>query len=484
MKQQKPSMNWFTIFRFGLVQTSLGSIVALTTATMNRVMVVELGLPALLPGFLIAIHYALQISRPRMGHGSDIGGRRTPWIMGGMMILALGAILAAAAIIIMDNRLSLGMVLAVVAFIMIGMGVSAAGTSNLALIAKQAKEDRRAAAATTVWLMMILGIVVTSLIIGSLLENFSLYLLFKLTVAVSVIAVVITGLAIIKLEDQYILSSQKLNAPEAHPVKADCVSFKIALLDTWSDSRAKQFTIFVFVSMLAYSAQDLILEPFAGLVFKMTPGETTKLSGFQHQGVFFGMVLVGVLGTVKQVRRYLSLRHWTVLGCAGSAVMLALLALGGFIGQGWPLILNVMGLGFFNGMFAVAAIGSMMALAGESGDQREGMRMGLWGASQAIAFGLGGFAGTLGVDLIRYQFGGSVLSAYGSIFIIEGIIFIGAAFLAFRLSDIRSAVKPAGRLARSEIFRSKKLPKNMPIKAENSGALPSVSSIQPMPAGR
>ena len=64
--------------RLGLVQTALGAVVVLTTSTLNRVMVVELALPALLPGLLVALHYAVQITRPRMGHGSDVGGRRTP----------------------------------------------------------------------------------------------------------------------------------------------------------------------------------------------------------------------------------------------------------------------------------------------------------------------------------------------------------------------------------------------------------------------
>jgi MFS transporter, BCD family, chlorophyll transporter len=81
-------LNWFGIVRLGLVQTALGAIVVLTTSTLNRVMVVELALPAMLPGALVALHYAVQILRPRMGYGSDVGNRRTPWIVGGMAILA------------------------------------------------------------------------------------------------------------------------------------------------------------------------------------------------------------------------------------------------------------------------------------------------------------------------------------------------------------------------------------------------------------
>ena len=83
-------LGWSGIFRLGLVQAMLGAVVVLTTSTLNRVMVVELALPALLPGLLVALHYAVQMTRPRMGYGSDLGQRRTPWIVGGMAVLALG----------------------------------------------------------------------------------------------------------------------------------------------------------------------------------------------------------------------------------------------------------------------------------------------------------------------------------------------------------------------------------------------------------
>ena len=86
-------LSWFGIARLGLVQAMLGAVVVLTTSTLNRVMVVELALP----GLLVALHYAVQISRPRMGFGSDVGARRTPWIIGGIVVLATGGFLGAVA---------------------------------------------------------------------------------------------------------------------------------------------------------------------------------------------------------------------------------------------------------------------------------------------------------------------------------------------------------------------------------------------------
>ena len=167
------TFGWPTIFRLGLVQASLGAIVVLTTSTLNRVMVVELSLPALLPGLLVGIHYALQILRPRLGYGSDVLGRRTPWIVGGMALLSAGGALAALATALMGTSLLLGVTVAVAAFTLIGVGVGCAGTTLLVLLAKRVDPVRRAGAATVVWLMMIFGFIITTAVAGNLLDPYS-----------------------------------------------------------------------------------------------------------------------------------------------------------------------------------------------------------------------------------------------------------------------------------------------------------------------
>ena len=123
-------LGWLGIVRLGLVQTALGAIVVLTTSTLNRVMVVELALPATLPGALVAMHYAVQVLRPRLGYGSDVSGRATPWIIGGMATLCTGGLLAAVATAWMTTSQWSGIALAVLAFLMIGVGVGASGTSR------------------------------------------------------------------------------------------------------------------------------------------------------------------------------------------------------------------------------------------------------------------------------------------------------------------------------------------------------------------
>ena len=185
------------------------------------------------------------------------------------------------------------------------------------------------------------------------------------------------------------------------PRRAAKPAFAARLAEVWAEPQARRFTIFVFVSMLAYSAQDLILEPFAGLVFGMTLGATTKLAGVQHGGVLAGMILVAWSRRSSAGRASARCAAGPSAGCIASAIALVALALGGLVGPAYPLKPAVFALGFANGAFAVAAIGSMMALAGAGANGREGMRMGLWGAAQAIAFGLGGFVGTVAVDIAQ-----------------------------------------------------------------------------------
>ncbi len=433
MSTNIPMLGWGSIVRLGLVQACLGAVVVLTTSTLNRIMVVELALPALLPGFLVALHYLVQIVRPRMGHGSDVGGRRTPWIISGIAVLSLGGALAALATVWMATNRAAGITLAVFAFALIGMGVSAAGTSLLVLLAKRVAEERRAAAATIVWMMMIVGFAVTAGIAGHLLDPYSPERLLMVSSGVSVIAIIVTALAMYRVESNSasadILHQQMtLSSKEYMPQSAPKARFREALSQVWSEPQARHFTIFVFISMLAYSAQDLILEPFAGAVFGYTPGGSTKLSSVQHGGVLLGMILVAFAGG-----RFGSLRAWTIGGCLASALALSGLVAAGLVGTAWPLKTTVFAMGVANGAFSIAAIGSMMRLAGEGKngreEGREGVRMGLWGAAQAVAFGLGGLVGTGASDLAQWLMSSQAL-AYSTVFGFEALLFVVSAVLA------------------------------------------------------
>jgi BCD family chlorophyll transporter-like MFS transporter len=120
-------------------------------------------------------------------------------------------------------------------------------------------------------------------------------------------------------------------------------------------------------------------------------------------------------------------------GCVASGLAMVAVAAGGVIGPQWPIRSAVFVLGIANGIFSIAAIGSMMAMARSGHEAREGVRMGLWGASQALAFALGGLVGTLAVDLARWAFG-EPTPAYTAVFLGEGVLFMLAAVLAMTVA--------------------------------------------------
>ena len=413
------TLSWLSIFRLGLVQMCLGAVVVLMTSTLNRLMVVELSLAATLPGALVAIHYLVQISRPKWGFLSDIQGNRTKWIILGMIILAVGANLAALCIPLYSFNATAATILSFFAYTIIGVGVGASGTSLLALLATHTIQHRRAAAATITWLMMIFGIAVTATVVGKLLDPYSVERLIKIVFGLTLVTVAITFISTLNIERG--LSSIKKNVNKSQ-------SFLTGLKVIWANSQTKRFSVFVFLSMTAYFMQELILEPYAGIVFSFTPGQSTSLSGMQNGGVFLGMLAVGIACTGF---KFGALKNWVWAGCMGSCISLVLIALAGQSPEIVPLAPLVFGLGIFNGMFAVAAIGSMMSLASQNNDNREGTRMGLWGAAQAIAAGFGGLLGTVLVDLLRLA-NFSHADAYGTVFIFEAALFALAASIATR----------------------------------------------------
>jgi BCD family chlorophyll transporter-like MFS transporter len=194
------TLSWAQIVRLGVVQMALGAIVVLTTSTLNRLMVVELALPAILPGFLVALHYGIQLSRPQWGYKSDTGGHRTRWIIGGMAILALGGLSAAYGVVLMASSFAMGMTVSILAYVAIGVGVGASGTSLLALLATATTPRRRPAAATITWLMMIMGIAVTAGVSGQFLDPYTPARLMSVVGVVTALAFTATCLAVWGIE--------------------------------------------------------------------------------------------------------------------------------------------------------------------------------------------------------------------------------------------------------------------------------------------
>ena len=413
-------LGWGGIARLCLANMAIGGLSALPVNLFNRLMTVELALPALLPGLLVALHYGVQLTRPVWGHRSDARGGRTPFVIGGAAVVGLGLILVALGIRAAETSTALGLVLWIVAYALIGLGIGASGTSFLAMLAEASDDARKGAAATLAWLMLIAGAIIASIGTGIALDPYSADRLIAVVSCVALACIALSAIATLGMERR--LKPRSVEAPAAPP-------FVAALRATWADPTARAFTGFVFLSILAFYLSELVLEPFAGHVHGLTPDDSTKMSGGKDGAALMGMIAAGALSTLGLG----SLRMWAVIGCAVSAA--GLIALG----AGLPLLPSVVTLGLGNGLFVVGAIGSMMKMAAAHQGQT-GTRMGVFGAAQAVAAGLAGLIATGTLDIARLTM--TDQAAYATVFGLEAVLFLAAALVALRILGDRPAPAP------------------------------------------
>ena len=429
-------MNWFSILRLGLVQLCIGSSVVIPLSTLNRLMKVELALPATIAGFLIALHYAVQLTRVNWGYLSDKTQNRSQWIIFGMLILGIGGVLASASIPLIESNFAYGIMLALFSYTLIGFGVGAAGTPLLALLASYSSKSQKGFAASITFLMMILGLAITGITAGILLDPYSHQKLIKITASLAIITNILSYLSLKNLE-----KSLQNNADGRIP---NAINYDVPFLEgikkVWMEREARLFTIFIFISMGAFSMQDPILEPFAGEVFGFAVGESTKLDGFHKIGTLIGIILIilclskfrigfGSLSIVKN-ERLGSEKFWLITGCIFSAFSLFMISLLGLTYRD-PSILNsvVFLFGISNGVFTAGILGTMLHLASRGSDgNNTGTRMGIWGAAQAYATMIAVFFSTVLVDILGLMMN-SLPNVYGIVFLTAASFFIVAAFL-------------------------------------------------------
>ncbi|GAB5447241.1 BCD family MFS transporter [Gymnodinialimonas sp.] len=420
------TLGWGGIIRLCLTNMAIGGLAALPVNLFNRLMTVDLHWPAILPGLLVALHYGVQMTRPYWGHRSDAKGGRTPFILGGVAMTGAGLIGVAYGIAFVENSAT-ALTLWIASYAAIGLGIGAAGTSFLALLATTVKDEHKGAAATIAWLGLIIGAIVVSIGAGIALDNpdaavrdgitLDPYVARRLLPVVGIVALGTLALAT--------LSTWGIEARLGAVPAPSQPALLPALRATWADPSARAFTGFVFLSIFAFYLSELVLEPFAGHIHGLEPGDSTKLSGAKDGASLLGMLAAGALSTL----RIGSLRTWAVIGCVISAAGLI------GLGMGLALIPFTVVLGVGNGLFVIGAIGSMMRLAAaERG--AAGTRMGVFGASQAIAAGLAGLAATGILDIARLAL--PMEAAYGTVFGIEAILFLAAALVAGRLLHTRA----------------------------------------------
>ena len=429
-------MNWFSILRLGLIQLCIGSSVVIPLSTLNRLMKVELALPATIAGFLIALHYAVQLTRVNWGYLSDKTQNRSQWIIFGMLILGIGGVLASASIPLIESNFAYGIMLALFSYTLIGFGVGAGGTPLLALLASYSSKSQKGFAASITFLMMILGLAITGITAGIILDPYSHQKLIKITTSLAIITNILSYLSLKNLE-KTLRNNADVRTPNAINYNEP---FLEGIKKIWMEREARLFTIFIFISMGAFSMQDPILEPFAGEVFGFAVGESTKLDGFHKIGTLIGIILIilclskfrigfASLSIVKN-ERLGSEKFWLITGCIFSAFSLFIISLLGLTYRD-PAMLNsvVFLFGISNGVFTAGILGTMLHLASRgSDDNNTGTRMGIWGAAQAYATMIAVFFSTVLVDILGLMMN-SLPSVYGIVFLTAASFFIAAAFL-------------------------------------------------------
>ena len=423
---------WLAIVRVGVVQACIGGLVVLITATMNRVMVVELGLPATLAGGLVALYYTIQLGlRPRMGHLADRSRALARWITLGIATLAAGVVSAAFALGLVRGAPVVGYPLLVASFLLVGLGASTSGTLALTMLSLRVAPERHARAAAIAWLFLIVGFIVTTVVAGKLLEPFSMAALQETALRIGAGCTVLTALAMLGID-------RAAARAAARPAGEGAGDFGAALREVLADDVSRRFAVFVAMSMVAFAMQDLILEPFAGAVFGLTPADSTRISGVHQGGALVGMLVTAALAT-----RIGTVASWARWGCVASGAALVAIACAPMTGSLLVLKLSLLALGIANGCFAIGAIGAMLGLAQRGGEARAGIRMGVFGAAQAIAQASGAFLGAVLSDGTRALLGSDTLG-YGAVFVIEAVAFGAAAVLASGV--VAAAPRPRARM--------------------------------------
>jgi BCD family chlorophyll transporter-like MFS transporter len=362
------------LVRLGLFQLAAGGLSVLFLGILNRVMRVELGIDLFVVSLLVGGgHYLGALVAIPFGYYSDThpiaGYRRTVYILTGALITALVLISSpwiARWLLLSTHPLKLP--LGFLFFLVEGVSTYVAGTAYLALIADQTTEEERGQATGLVWTLLFVGIIATGISTSIVFAEYSFDGLVALFVAGGVIAVVLSFLALIGQERRSSMA-----------VVSSTKRFSEAFRSIIESDNSRFFGAFLLISMFSFFMQDVILEPFGGEVFGLSPAETTRFNAYMGVGLITSMLIGGMALIPRWGKRAVTeLGCWILIGSfvglAGSVVL---------HGQQWlPLIIGLLGLG--GGLFTVGGVAMMMDM---TSSEHTGLFVGAWTLVQAIARG-------------------------------------------------------------------------------------------------
>jgi BCD family chlorophyll transporter-like MFS transporter len=430
-----------TYIRMAAFPLGIGLTSVLVNGTLNRVMIVEQGLPASFVGLCFALPLLIAPVRVWLGYQSDTrplwGMRRTPYIIAGMLLSLLGMLAATLLVLALppDNSHLVALLLlgvaVLLAFLIYGLGRHLASNTFEALLADTFHGPQRPRAVTLFKVAMFVGIIGTAITLGFLLDPFSPTRLAAITGGALLLTLLLTLLAVVRQERP---SDQTRTAVS----EARTVSFHATITTVlWPNPHLRRFFLLVMLVIVGTLAQDILLEPYGGLVLGMTPGATTRLTALWGAGTVVAMLAAGL----RLIQRY---GYLPVLR-AGLGLNIAVF--GGLIVVGalqQPLVFQ--GLVFVLGLgTGLSAAGLLTAVIEQTTAARAGTLMGVWGVAHESGEALGGLLGGSVVDLVRLLSGGNVWLAYSTVFLLEAGMLLVALLLIGRIRA------PSASLAATEV---------------------------------
>lgn len=376
------------LLRLSLFQISVAMAFVLINGTLNRVMILELGVPSILVSVAVSLPLLFAPLRGLIGFRSDmyrsaLGWRRVPFIWFGSLLQFGGLAIMPFALILLSGDTTgpawIGYVSAMLAFILVGAGLHTTQTAGLALATDLASPKTRPRVVAFLYVMLLLGMVLSSVVFGELLSSFSQLRLIQVIQGAAGITMVLNVLALWK---------QETRDPHRHRREQEQLGF----YETWktfirsNNGQWGRLLLSVGLGTAAFSMQDILLEPYGGEVLHLTVSQTTGLTAFLAGGTFVGLCIASRTLT----------KGMDPFRLAGLGLLTGLAAFPAVIFSAPTLSVDLFRfgtllIGLGAGLFSVGTLTAAMHMAREAGN---GLALGAWGAVQAtasgIAIGLGG----------------------------------------------------------------------------------------------
>jgi BCD family chlorophyll transporter-like MFS transporter len=407
------------LLRLSLFQVSVGLAAALLIGTLNRVMIVELGLSATLVAVMIALPILAAPFRALIGfrsdnHRSHLGWKRVPYIWIGTMLQFGGLAIMPFALIVLSGDADapeiVGPLAAALAFLLVGAGLHTVQTAGLALATDLVPVERQPKVVALLSLMMLVGMFAGGLVFGVLLAEFSQLRLIQVIQGSAILTMVLNGIALWKQEARD-PSRTRHDAPPAY--------FDTAWRDLTRSEGWRRRLVAVGLGAAAFSMQDVLLEPYGGQVLGMSVGGTTLLTAIFAAGGVVGFALAAARLTKGDDAHRLS-----ALGALAGIAGFALVLFAAPLEERLVFALGTLWVGFGSGLFTVGILTACMRAAKPG---QIGLALGAWGAVQATTAGVALAAGGMLRDAIGAAANAGALgealmhpaTGYGAVYLIE-----------------------------------------------------------------